>query len=110
MEKIIRIYVAGPYSIGNREENVKEALTIGSQLLDLGFFPYVPHLTHFWHTLYPRPKEDWMDLDFTFLEVCQGLFRIKGISVGADIEENIARRNNIPIFYEIPELVVYKFD
>ena len=25
--------------------------------------PFVPHGTHFWHMLFPRPYEFWLDLD-----------------------------------------------
>ncbi len=49
--KLKRVYVAGPYTIGNQILNVRQAVLTGTKLLDLGFAPYIPHLNHFWDFL-----------------------------------------------------------
>jgi hypothetical protein len=47
-----RIYVAGK---GDVAVNVRNAHMAANKLADLGFAPFVPHATHFWHMLFPRP-------------------------------------------------------
>src|SRR4051812_18389908 len=83
---IARIYIAGPYSTGDMAVNVRTAYEVANRLADLGFAPFVPHATHFWHMLFPRPYEFWLDLDNQFLPCCEGLLRLPGISSGADKE------------------------
>src|SRR5262245_4927589 len=65
-----KIYVAGPYSKGDVAVNVRNAFEAANQLADLGFAPFVPHSTHFWHMLFPRPYEFWLTLDNQFLPYC----------------------------------------
>jgi hypothetical protein len=99
-----RIYVAGPYSEGDVAVNVRNAYTAASELADLGFAPFVPHATHFWHMLFPRPYEFWLDLDNQFLPFCEGLLRLPGESSGADKEVELATHLGIPVFTEIRQI------
>jgi hypothetical protein len=92
---IARIYVAGPYTKGDVAVNVRNAYEAASRLADLGFAPFVPHATHFWHILFPRPYEFWLDLDNQFLPCCEGLLRLPGESAGADKEVQLARSRGI---------------
>jgi hypothetical protein len=58
------VYVAGPYSQGDPAENVATAVHVATMLMDRGWaWPLVPHLTHLWHLIAPRPYRDWIDLD-----------------------------------------------
>lgn len=52
--KIVRVYIAGPYSKGDVLENVRKAVLMGTELFKMGYAPYVPHLTHFWGFSYPN--------------------------------------------------------
>ena len=101
---IARVYVAGPYTKGDVAINVRNAYEAANRLADLGFAPFVPHATHFWHILFPRPYQFWLDLDNQFLPCCQAVLRLHGASSGADKEVNFARRLGIPVFTEIDEL------
>src|SRR5262252_2286815 len=65
-----RVYVAGPYSRGDVAANVRRAYEAAATLADGGFAPFVPHHTHFWHLLFPRPYEEWLKLDLAFLCGC----------------------------------------
>lgn len=107
MKNDIKIYISGPYTLGDPTENVKKAITVGDIILQMKFYPYIPHLTHFWNVIYPKPWEDWITLDLVFLEACQGLFRIEGESLGAIIEESRAHELKIPVFYVLEELLIY---
>ncbi len=93
-----KIYIAGPYTKGDVAVNVGNAIAVANRLKDAGYAPYVPHLTHFWHLLFPRPYEDWLELDNQFLPLCDALLRIPGESKGADAEVELAGKLGIPVF------------
>jgi len=99
-----RVYVAGPYSNGDVAVNVRNAYEAASQLADAGFAPFVPHHTHFWHLLFPRPYEEWLKLDLAFLPCCDAVLRLPGESLGADGEVREATRLGILVFDTIDDL------
>lgn len=101
---VARVYVAGPYTKGDVAVNVRNAYAAANQLADLGFAPFVPHATHFWHMMFPRSYEFWIELDSQFLPLCQAVFRLPGESSGADREVELARQTGIPVFSTIKEL------
>lgn len=105
MTMIARVYVAGPYTKGDVAVNVRRAYEMANRLADLGFAPFVPHATHFWHMLFPRPYEFWLDLDNQFLPCCAAVLRLPGESNGADNEVDLARELGIPVFLRPEDLV-----
>jgi len=102
---VARVYIAGPYTSGDVAVNVRNAYAAADRLADLGFAPFVPHATHFWHMLFPRPYEFWLELDNQFLPFCEAVLRLPGLSSGADKEVVLAQEIGIPVFTEIAELV-----
>jgi hypothetical protein len=101
---LAKIYIAGPYSNGNRDENVHNAYEVANQLADLNFAPFVPHATHYWDLKFPRSYEYWIELDLVFLKCCDALFRMPGYSPGADREVEFAKKNGLPVFEDINNL------
>ena len=102
-----RIYVAGPYTKGDVAVNVRVAIEAADQLADAGHYPFVPHLTHFWHLVSPRPYEFWCDLDNQFLPFCHAVLRIPGESAGADKEVALAESLGIPVFRTAIDVVMH---
>jgi hypothetical protein len=100
----IRIFVMGPYTRGDVARNVARAIEAADELFGLGYYPYVPHLSHFWHLHRQRPYLDWMRLDRVWLLQCNAALRLPGGSPGADEEEGECRRRAIPVFRTIAEL------
>ncbi len=100
-----KIYVAGPYTKGNVEQNVDNAIEAANIIADLGFAPFVPHLTHFWEERFPRPYAFWLELDNEFLPCCDAVLRLPGESTGADKEVELAKSLGIPVFESIDELM-----
>lgn len=103
---MIKIYIASPYTNGDKLENVHLQMKVSNELLDRGYAPYTPLLTHFQEQYHPRGEHDWLKLDFEFLACCDVLIRIKPIkegheilSPGADKEEEKARELGIPVFW-----------
>lgn len=96
---MIRIYIAGPYTSGDTAVNVRKAIEAADVLMRRGFAPYVPHLTHFWHLLFPHAIEDWYALDLEWLEHCHAVLRLPGDSPGADAEVARATELKIPVYF-----------
>lgn len=105
MKSKLKVYVAGPYTKPDPEANTRAAITVGNELLDLGFAPFVPHLTHFWHLQHFRPYEEWLDLDNQWLDCCDIVLRMPGESSGADKEVARAVSLGIPVVHSIDDVV-----
>ncbi len=103
-----KVFISGPYTNGDTGYNVNRAIEVADILADLGFAPYVPHLTHFWHIMSPKPYEFWLELDKEFLLCCDCVLRLAGKSSGADAEVELAKKRNIPVYFSIEELVEAK--
>ena len=104
----MRVYVAGPLTKGDTTINVRKAIDAAETLLRLGFIPYCPHLTHFWHLIYAHDWNTWLTLDEGWLKVCHAVLRLKGESKGADREVKLARKLKIPVFHSIYALKKYR--
>jgi hypothetical protein len=96
--------VAGPYTLGDVEANVRRAMDAGDELLDAGFAPLIPHFSHFLHLRKPRAWGVWMEMDLAWLVTSEGVLRLPGESRGADREVEVARQNSIPVFMTIEQL------
>lgn len=93
------VYVAGPYTTPDPCENTHLAIAAANRISDV-CWPLIPHLSHFWHTMTPRPYTFWTALDFVLLERCDALLRLPGESPGADAEVEFAETYGIPVFHD----------
>ena len=100
---MIKIYVAGPYSNGSIVDNVDIAIQYTSELVDMGYAPFCPHLSHFVDVYSKKTWSDWMKIDLEFLSRCDVLIRIPGESPRADIEVDRAIRSGIPVLNNLEE-------
>lgn len=99
-----RIYVAGPMTIGDREQNLRMALDAGQKLLKAGFAPLVPQLSYYWGDVYPNSHREWLELDLAWVAVSDAMLVLPGKSVGTTTEQRYAKKLSIPIFDEIKDL------
>ena len=74
-------------------------------LIQMGIAPYVPHLSHFQHMMWPHDYEVWMAVGLAWLRTCDAILRLPGESPGADREVEVARILEIPVFYSVDKLV-----
>ena len=109
MQKIIKVYIASPYTKGDVAINVKRQLDCFDVLLNLGFAPFAPLYSHFQHMVHPRPYQDWIKMDMVWVEACDCLLRLDGESSGADGEVELALKLSKPVFYSIKELHEFYF-
>ncbi len=103
---MILVYIAGPLS-GKPSRGVREAIAAADKVLALGGLPFVPHLTHFWDMISPKPYKQWMDYDREFIYRCDVLLRLPGESTGADMEVRYAEEWSIPVLRSFAEVDAY---
>ena len=101
---MIKVFISSPYSIGDPVVNVRNQIDAADELIECGYAPYVPLLSHFQHLVHPQAYRTWMALDHEWLIVCDCLLRLPGISDGADREVEQARTMGIPVFSTIKGL------
>ena len=103
----LKIYIAGPYTKGDVAMNVRNAIAAGNYVARLGHNPYIPHLFHFWHFLFPNDYEFWMKQGEAWLRESDAILRIEGESAGADKEMAIAKELGFTVYhsvFEVPKL------
>lgn len=104
-EKKKHIYVASPYTKGDQFQNVQRQIACCNELIDKGFIPFSPLLMSVYlHAQVDRSWETWMDIDYAWVEKCDGLLRLEGESTGADREIEHAKSLGIPVFYNIEDI------
>ncbi len=102
-----KIYIAGPYTKGDVADNVRVAVFQGNYAALLGHYPFIPHLSHFWHFLQPHGYEFWIGQDMAWLELCDAILTIPGESSGADKEVERAKELGLIIYksvFDIPKV------
>jgi len=104
MDKKITVYIASPYTVGDTALNVKAQMITADELMNEGLIPFVPLYSHFQHMMYPRPYEEWLDMDKQWVLRCDCLLRLEGESKGADIEVAFALEHGIHVFHSIEEI------
>lgn len=105
----MHIYIAGPLTAPNREQNVEIGMTAYLQLLRKGHYPFLPHFDYYADNLAKRigrpvTYEQWMELDFAWIPKCDAMLRLPGASSGADREVAEADRLNIPVYTDISQI------
>ena len=110
MDRKARIYVAGPFTVPCPSTNTHKAIQAGQSLRDYGFIPFVPHVSMLWDTVIPNSYETWLEWDFEWVKVCDGLVRLQGESSGADREVELANSLGMPVFFSIQEVLDYDWE
>jgi len=106
--RMMRVYIASPYTIGDVAVNVKAQIDCADDLMNRGFAPFWPLFSHFQHLVHPRPYEDWIKVDLGWVVACDALLRLPGPSKGADDEVKYANDHGIPVFTSVFELERYR--
>ena len=96
----ITVYVAGPITLGDQFANCGRAIRWGHELHVRGFVPYVPHWGALQQLYIPWSEAEWIAFDNVWLDRCEVLFRLLGVSRGADLEVARAKERSMPVFYE----------
>ena len=117
-----RIYIASPYTNGDKEQTVQLQMAATYHLLKMGFNPYMPIYHHFVQKVYPDLDHSipWLAIDKEWLMHCDMAVRLhpkdkRGIEIGspgADEEQDFCEKNNILMlhFETVEEMVQYLLD
>jgi hypothetical protein len=109
------IYIASPYTRGDVAMNTHFQCKIFNQMLDDGkAWPVAPLWSHFQHTIFPRPYQDWIKYDQAMLHLYDACVRLtakveqagyeQSESKGADGEVDTFKKLNKPVFTSLEEL------
>lgn len=120
------VYIASPYTKGDPCVNTRFQCQVFDELLGDGLvLPYAPLISHFQHTMFPRPYDVWIKYDLDFIRranfsACLRLaatsdriglsgdkFYYVNESSGADGEERLFNELKKPVFYSKEELYVW---
>jgi hypothetical protein len=116
-----KIYIASPFTQGDKEQNVQLQMDACYHLIMLGFNPYMPIYHYFVQNqhddMHLSPDFDWVvDIDLPWLECCDMAIRLHpkdnfGVEIpspGADIEEAFCKEKGIPMFHfnTLTEMIV----
>lgn len=104
---MISVYVAGPMTKGDLLQHVRDAVHAADKIWAAGAIPYVPQVGILYQLISPHTYEDWMQLDFAWLDKCDAVLRMPGESSGADREVQRARFNGQPVFYSVESLLAW---
>lgn len=105
------VYIAGPYSSGDPVVNTRYAAEMGIKVFAItGVGVIIPHLTLLAHAIFPERVDFWYRYDLAQLEHCTHLLRLPGESVGADREEEQAKKLNIMVFHDERPLIADLID
>lgn len=107
---MIMIYIASPYTIGDVAVNVRTQMIVADNLMNYGYCPIIPLLSHFQHMHKPRDYEEWLRIDFEKLLRSDAVIRLPGKSIGADREVVFAKENNIPVFFGFEDFFEHRGD
>lgn len=99
MEDGIRVYLAGPITLGDRTENFRNFCRWQKWLMEQGFAVLNPGLSMLHPDAWNIPHESWMVSCLPWLEWAECVIRLPGESRGADAEVARAESLEIPVFY-----------
>jgi hypothetical protein len=114
-----RCYLACPISKGVLHDNLNNASSAMKLLFQGGFAPLNPAFSAFcgpafvfeskvWceaNSLGFLTHSEWLELDFSWIEVAELLVRIPGESSGAEAEVAHAKKLRIPVVYGVDEAI-----
>jgi hypothetical protein len=109
------VYIASPYTRGDVAMNTHFQCKVFDRLLSDGkVWPIAPLWSHFQHTVFPRPYEDWIAYDQALLHLYDACLRLTADlpavgynqheSTGAEKEVTSFQSMGKPVFYSIEEL------
>jgi hypothetical protein len=103
MNMLPTVYVASAYSLGDPVINTRNAILAAEEVCHV-CVPIIPHLNLMWDMLCPHEPKFWYDYTLRLMCICDIVWRLPGISVGADNEVKVALEKGIPVVYSKEQL------
>ncbi len=105
-----RVYISGPITLGDREQNFMQFCNAHRYLMRHGFAVNNPGLTMKLPGCWDIAHDDWLENDLPWVEVADAVLRLPGYSEGADEEVWFSRHHDVPVFFSISDLESHFFD
>ena len=103
------VYVAGPIGEdAGRLGRAFAAMHVEADLVARGFAPILPHHYVVTDALHPTPRAALLEVGLALLRKSDAMYRLIGVSPGADAEEVEARRLGIPCFRNLESLLDWR--
>ena len=106
----IVVYLATPMRKGDWRANIVNASLIAADLMEMGFSVINPVGSWLPDLVAPLTIDQWLANDYGLIEASDCVYRVEGVSEGADKECYHAQQNGIPIFYDLESLCMEYID
>ena len=107
------VYIASPHTKGDPCMNTHFQCKVFNQMMDDGLvWPFIPLLTHFQHTVFPRHHQDWIDYDLALLDRFDACVRLSSSFPELDynVSESSGADGEVERFLELDKPVFYSID
>lgn len=98
------VYISGPVTRGSKLRNYYRLCDAWEKLVAMGLAPFNPG----WSITHPGafeiPHETWLEIDLPYVLQSDAVLRLDGVSRGADIECEAARKHGVPVFNSLAEV------
>lgn len=103
------VYIASPYTKGDPCINARFQCQIFDELLGDGLvLPYAPLISHFQHTMFPRPYQDWVKYDLDIIPRFDACLRLNATGPnGYSVSESSGADGEVKLFTELGKPVFY---
>lgn len=103
-------YLAGPIT-SDPHGHMAEAAQISASLTAMyGVELFTPQASVALEEIHARKPDEWLRLDGCIIARCDFLYRLPGVSNGADAEVQLAREVGIPVFFTTDQLAKWLTD
>jgi hypothetical protein len=99
------IYISGPMTIGDREQNIRNAEEVFKELMLVGYSCICPQLSGRMPGAWDIPHDVWIAQDLPIVGRVDAVLRLPGKSSGADAECSHAQGCEIPVYYSVAQLM-----
>lgn len=116
MKPIKRVYIAGAYNSDNIIsclDNMRRGQQLAYQVLKAGFAPFCPFLDYQYGLIGPTTREEFQRASMAFLDTCDAILVVpEGHENSLGTQEELKKANilDIPVFFDINELICYFFN
>ncbi len=101
------VYVAGPFR-SDPFAGIRKAIVAADRLDESGVITaWVPHQNAMYDLVCPHTAEYWLGYDIAQLARSDALYRIPGMSDGADDEVAFAKEVGMPVFYDEQQVIAW---
>jgi hypothetical protein len=104
------VYIASPYTKGDPAINTHFQMRVFTELMNDGVvWPFIPLVSHFIHSAFPRDYRDWIDYDLALIDRMDACLRLDAVHKPLDyrVAESTGADGEVARFVELGKPVFY---